>query len=1112
MIVSNQGSNNVSVLRNASSAGNLLLDTHVDYNVDPDPFFIAIADLDEDQKPDIVSSNSNVYTISILKNAITTGPAPTINSFAPASGITGTQVKIKGSNFTNVTAVDFGGVAASSFTVDSATGITAIVGNGASGSVRVTASFGIATLPGFTYTGPVINSFAPLSGVTGTTVKIRGTNLTSATIVKFGGAMASSFTVDSSTGITAIVGAGASGAVTVTTPGGTASLPGFIYSVPTVTSFAPASGPVGTAVTISGSHFDPTPSKNTVYFGAVKATVSAGTDSILIVKVPVGTTYQPISVTANNVTGYSSKPFVTTFKGGEDSFTLSSFIPKLDASTGNYPHSIGSGDFDGDGKIDLLVSKGSDSGAVILANTGSPGNVSFAPKPSFPGTGNHEGCVVGDIDGDGKLDFAIVNGISSSTVSVYRNTSTVGNISFAPKIDYATGNAPYSIAIGDLNGDGRPELVVANSSLDSVSIYSNISKPGNILFDTKLSFYVGTNPYGVAIGDLDGDGKPDLAVTTQGTSLSLSVIRNTSTGGSISFSSKTDLATLNGPFIVSIGDLDGDGKLDLAAASSNSNAVTVVRNASSPGNISFKSRNDLATGNYPVGVSITDLDGDGKPDLVTSNRFSNNISIIKNKSTIGSFSFANHVDYPVNTDPLYVVAADVDGDGRPDLLAANSATDVISILQNIIGGKVAPSITSFTPTSGINGTTVKITGSNFTNITSVSFGGVAASSFTVDSTTGITAVVGPGASGDVSVTNSYGTATHAGFIFNGPIINSFTPTFGEGGTVVTITGVNFTGVSAVKFGGTPASSFTVDSSTGITAVVGTASTGDVTVTTPKGTASLAGFSFGLPTITSFTPASGHIGTIVTITGTHFDTAALNNIVFFGAVRATVSSATSTKLIVTVPAGATYQPITVTVNHRTAFSLLPFLVTFDNHGDEISTSSFSVVGNFPVGTYPFDIAISDFNNDGKPDLVIVNGVSNNISVLKNISTGTTISFADKIDFDAGPDAGRAAISDLDGDGKPDIAIANFNSGHQGSISILRNTSANGDISFSSQNGYPTGDGPNGIAINDMDGDGKPDIVIVTGNSAIVSIFKNTTSSQELSVLHRGRTTHCSMATM
>jgi hypothetical protein len=715
MIVSNQTSSNVSALRNISTAGNISFDTHVDYNVDPNPFFIAIADLDADQKPDIVSSNSDVFTVSILKNAISTGPIPSITSFTPTSGIAGTRVTIKGSNFINVTAVDFGGVAASSFTVDSATGITAIVANGATGDVRVTNGFGIATLAGFTYNGPVINSFTPTSGLIGTIVKIKGSNLTGATEVRFGGAPASSFTVDSSTGITATVGAGASGIVTVTSPGGTASLPGFTYNLPTITSFTPASGPVGTTVTIAGSHFDPTPANNTVYFGAVKATVSGGTDSSLIVKVPVGATYQPISVTAHNLTGYSNKLFSVTFNGGGDLFTSSPFLAKLDVTTGNFPHSVGSGDFDGDGKIDLLVSKGSDSVLTILKNTSVPRSISFAPKQNFPGTGNsHENCAIGDLDGDGKLDVVIANGIASSTVSVFRNSSTVGNISFASKINFSTGSAPLSVAIGDLTGDGRPDIIVANNGSDSVSIFRNVSNPGNILFDTKTSLYSGTNPFGIAVGDIDGDGKPDIAVTSQGSSSSLSVIRNTSAGGDLSFAPKTDVAVLSAPYVVSIGDLDGDGKPDLAAASSNSNTLTVVRNASSPGNIAFKSRNELATGTVPVGVAISDLDGDGKADLVTSNRSSNNVSVIKNESTTGTFLFDDHVDYQVNTDPLQVAAADIDGDGRPDLIAANSGSDAISILQNIIGADVAGIIRSFNPTYGVSGTVVKISGTNFT--------------------------------------------------------------------------------------------------------------------------------------------------------------------------------------------------------------------------------------------------------------------------------------------------------------------------------------------------------------------------------------------------------------
>jgi uncharacterized surface protein with fasciclin (FAS1) repeats len=168
------------------------------------------------------------------------------------------------------------------------------------------------------------------------------------------------------------------------------------------------------------------------------------------------------------------------------------------------------------------------------------------------------------------------------------------------------------------------------------------------------------------------------------------------------------------------------------------------------------------------------------------------------------------------------------------------------------GGGTQPAIASFTPTSGTTGTSVTITGTNFTGTTSVKFGNVAATSFNVVNATTITAVVGAGATGDVSVTTAAGTATKGTFTYNAPpanapTITSFTPTSGTTGTSVTITGTNLTGATAVKFGNVNATSFTVVSATSITAVVGSGATGKVSVTTPGGTATSTGdFTFNTP--------------------------------------------------------------------------------------------------------------------------------------------------------------------------------------------------------------------------------------------------------------------------
>jgi hypothetical protein len=142
------------------------------------------------------------------------------------------------------------------------------------------------------------------------------------------------------------------------------------------------------------------------------------------------------------------------------------------------------------------------------------------------------------------------------------------------------------------------------------------------------------------------------------------------------------------------------------------------------------------------------------------------------------------------------------------------------------------------------GTTISITGAGFTGATQVQVGGVNVRSFTVVSPTRIDAVLGNGATGSVSVTTPSGVASLAGFTFiPPPTITSYTPISAPSGAVVTINGTNFTGATEVQFGGINVRSFTVISPTQITAIVGTGATGNVSVTTPSGTASLAGFTY-----------------------------------------------------------------------------------------------------------------------------------------------------------------------------------------------------------------------------------------------------------------------------
>ena len=185
-----------------------------------------------------------------------------------------------------------------------------------------------------------------------------------------------------------------------------------------------------------------------------------------------------------------------------------------------------------------------------------------------------------------------------------------------------------------------------------------------------------------------------------------------------------------------------------------------------------------------------------------------------------------------------------------------------------------------------------------------------------------------------------------------------------------------------------------------------------------------------PTITSFNPTSGPIGTTVTITGTSFNATASNNLVYFGAVKASVASASSTSLTVTVPISTTFSPISVTdiTTELTGYASAPFIVTFSS-SKSIDTSSFASKLDFTTGTTPYGVAVCDLDGDGKPDLVVTNYASNTVSVYRNTSASgsmTASSFASKVDFTTGSTPTGIAIADVDGDGKPDLVVTNIGS--------------------------------------------------------------------------------------
>ncbi|MEG4178186.1 FG-GAP-like repeat-containing protein, partial [Microcoleus sp. S13_C3] len=394
------------------------------------------------------------------------------------------------------------------------------------------------------------------------------------------------------------------------------------------------------------------------------------------------------------------------------------FAPKVDFTTGTQPRSVSIGDFNGDGLPDLALANVNSSTASILLNTTPTGATTptFATKVDFP-TGNRPYSVsIGDFNGDGKPDLAVAN-YNDFTASILLNTTPTNATAptFAPKVDFPTGNRPISVSIGDFNGDGKPDLAVANFNSNTASILLNTT-PTNATtptFATKVDFPTGTNPFSVSIGDINGDGKPDLATANRGSNTASILLNTTPTNATTpTFAAKVDFPTGTNPISVSIGDINGDGKPDLATANFGSNTASILLNTT-PTNATtptFAAKVDFATGSNPISVSIGDINGDGKPDLALGNVSSSTASILLNTTPTNATTptFATKVDFPTGTNPFSVSIGDINGDGKPDLATANYSSSTASILLN-----TAPKVTAVTATTvdgsyGV-GSTINIT-------------------------------------------------------------------------------------------------------------------------------------------------------------------------------------------------------------------------------------------------------------------------------------------------------------------------------------------------------------------------------------------------------------------
>jgi len=647
--------------------------------------------------------------------------------------------------------------------------------------------------------------------------------------------------------------------------------------------------------------------------------------------------------------------------------------------------------------------------------------------------------------------------------------------SFKGPSTFAAHLAPDAIAVADFNGDGNLDIAIANRSSNDVSV---LLGKGNGTFNIQVKYAAGTggpDPVGIAAADLNGDGKPDLIVADSGTN-KVSVLLNTGTG---TFNAAVQYSVGSVPSAVAVGDLNGDGIADIAVTNSGSNTVSILINS---GSGTFTPGGTFATDSSPSSVAIADLDGNGANDLVVANQGGNDVSVLLNQ---GSGIFSAAVNYCVVStsgscnsapavSPVSVVAVDLTGDNKPDLAVASRSQSVTTLVNNGSG------VFTLTATATSSQTPQGIAAGIFT-------AGTTPSLVVADNSTASFEIYNGNGSGGlgaaVSYLSGFGPMAIAAGDFNKDgkldvaVVNNsdgnVAVILGNGNGTFTdiqnfIAGTNAAALAVGNFNGDTSPDFLVSGGSGSNAYVSLftgngKSVFSVASTVPFNSTvnAIAAADFNNDAKVDFVVAQPGANSVAVVPG--------NGNATFGT---PASYATDSG------------PVAVAVGdfNRDGYA---DVVTANSGSNDVSvllntkTGALNAAVNYAAGTSPSAVAVGDLNNDGFLDIVVANSGSDNISVLLGKGDGT---FNTATTYAVGTGPSAIALAETSGHIYPDILVANKTGN---SVSVLLGN-GDGTFQAATTTTIPNS-GPTAIFGADINSRGILDLVVVESTANAVGVM-------------------------